>query len=95
MADKKTDDQQANKVLINDKAGKHPTYYENVKVIDINGYEFTIGGATVPGPIRVETSHMSHPIYNPDKVVTKVSKGRVEKFQERLKKMEALKKKSA
>jgi ribosomal protein L31 len=76
----------------NDKANKHPTYYENVKVIDINGYEFTIGGATVPGPIKVETSAASHPAYNPDKKVKQVSKGRIDKFQEKMKRMEAMKK---
>ncbi len=90
---KKTDDQQATAVAINDKSKKHPTYYKDVKVVDINGYEFTLGGATVPGPIKVETSFMSHPVYNPDKVIEKVSKGRVEKFQEKLKRMEEMKKK--
>jgi ribosomal protein L31 len=77
----------------NDKAGKHPTYYENVKVVDINGYEFTIGGSTVPGPIKVETSSMSHPAYNPDKEVKQVSKGRLDKFAEKMKRMEAAQKK--
>lgn len=78
----------------NDTSKKHPTYYENVKVVDINGYEFTIGGATVPGPIKVETSSMSHPAYNPDKEVNQVSKGRLDKFAEKMKRMEAMKKKS-
>jgi ribosomal protein L31 len=92
--DKKTqkDEQQAAKSTVNDKAGKHPAYYKDVKVIDINGFEFTLGGSTVPGPIKVETSHMSHPTYNPDQVIEKVAKGRVEKFQEKMKRMEAMKK---
>ncbi|USN56302.1 MAG: 50S ribosomal protein L31 [Candidatus Peribacteria bacterium] len=76
----------------NDKAGKHPKYYENVTVVDINGYEFTIGGATVPGPIKVETSSMSHPAYNPDREVKQVSKGRLDQFAEKMKRMEAAKK---
>jgi ribosomal protein L31 len=35
---------------------------------------------------------MSHPTYNPDQVIEKVAKGRVEKFQEKMKRMEAMKK---
>jgi len=44
-----------------------------VTVVDINGHEFTLNAA-VPGPIRVETTHLSHPAYNPDKKIEKVSK---------------------
>jgi hypothetical protein len=38
--DKKTqkDEQQAAKSTVNDKAGKHPAYYKDVKVIDINSF---------------------------------------------------------
>lgn len=84
----------ATKYVKNDKKGIQPTYYENVKVVDINGYEFTIGGATVPGPIKVETSALSHPAYNPDKEVKQVSKGRLDKFAEKMKRMEVAKKSS-
>lgn len=57
------------------------------KVVDINGYEFDIV-TTIPGPLKVETSHLSHPAYNPDKAVKKVVKGRLEKFLEKQKRME-------
>ena len=91
--EKKTDAKKsdATVVAVNDKKKKHPTYYKNVKVIDINGYEFEVS-ATVPGPIRVESSHMSHPAYNPDKKVEKVAKGRVEQYNERMKRMQELQK---
>lgn len=70
----------------------HPQVH-TCKVIDINGYEFEIR-STMEGPLKVETSHMSHPTYNPDKAVKKVVKGRMEKFLEKQKKMEAKKKAS-
>lgn len=84
-------DSNAKIVKHNDKKWVHPHYYHGVTVVDINGHEFTINAA-VPGPIRVETSHLSHPAYNPDKKIEKVSKGRAEQYQERLRKMEQMKK---
>ncbi len=94
--DKKPADEQGNGVagtLVkhNDKKWIHPNYYQEVTVVDINGHEFTLNAA-VPGPIRVETTHLSHPAYNPDKKIEKVSKWRAEQYQERLKKMEQMKK---
>lgn len=56
------------------------------KVIDINGFEFEIV-TTGQGDIKVETSHLSHPAYNPDKVIKKIVKGRLEKFYEQEKKI--------
>ncbi len=72
------------------KKGIHPEM-KTVKVIDINGYEFDVV-TTIDGPIKVESSHLSHPIYNPDKAVKKVVKGRLEKFLEKQKRMDGAKK---
>lgn len=72
------------------KKGIHPELKE-VQVVDIHGYEFTVW-TTVDGPIKVETSHLSHPIYNPDKVQKKVQLGRSVHFADKMKKMEAAKK---
>lgn len=64
------------------KQGIHPTLKE-VTVQDIHGYEFTVY-STVDGPIKVESSHLSHPVYNPDKVQKKVSLGRSQIFAEKM-----------
>lgn len=69
---------------------QHPTLKE-VQVLDIHGYEFTVW-TTVDGPIKVESSHLSHPIYNPDKVQKKVSLGRSQLMAEKMAKMQALNK---
>jgi len=70
---------------------KHGAYYNDVEVKCICGATFTIN-ATVPGPVKVETCHKCHPIYNKDKAVKQVIKGRMEKFLEKQKRMEAMKK---
>lgn len=67
------------------KKGIHPQMHV-CQVADINGFDFEIM-TTIPGPIKVETSHLSHPTYNPDKVIKKATKGRMEKFLEKQKKM--------
>lgn len=67
------------------KKGIHPVM-QVCKVVDINGYEFEIV-TSIAWPIKVETSHLSHPTYNPDKAVKKVIKGRLEKFLEKQKRM--------
>lgn len=58
----------------------------------ICGASFTVN-TTVPGPIKVETCYQCHPVFNKDKVVKKVIKGRMEKFLEKEKKMAGMKKK--
>ncbi len=73
------------------KKGIHPTYYENVEVICICGNHFNISWATVAGPIKVEACPACHPAYT-GKKETKVVKGRLEKFLEKQKKIEQLKK---
>lgn len=73
------------------KKGIHGNYYKNVEVTCICGEQFTIS-ATVPGPMRVETCYKCHPVFNPDRVVKKVVKGRMEKFNEKMKKISSLKK---
>ena len=70
---------------------KHGAYYNDVDVKCICGATFKIN-ATVPGPVKVETCHQCHPIYNKDKVVKKVIKGRMEKFLEKQKRRASMKK---
>lgn len=72
------------------KGSQKVPYFYDVEVTDLDGNTFTIN-STVPGPIRVEISHMSHPAYNPDKIVERKAKGRMEKFLEKQKKMENMK----
>ena len=71
------------------KKGIHPQL-KACKVVDINGYEFEIV-STMEGPLKVETSHLSHPIYNPNMAVKKVVKGRLEQFLEKQKKIDKIK----
>lgn len=72
------------------KKGIHPKMHV-CQVSDINGFEFEIM-STTEGPIKVESSHLSHPTYNPDKVIEKSIKGRMEKFLEKQKRMDKAKK---
>jgi len=67
---------------------QHPVLKE-VQVLDIHGYEFTVW-STAEGPIKVESSHLSHPVYNPDKVQKKVSLGRSQLMAEKMAKMAAM-----
>lgn len=73
------------------KKGIHADYHNDVAVQCICWAEFTIN-TTVAGPVRVETCYQCHPVYNKDKVVTKVIKWRMEKFLEKQKKIDAMKK---
>lgn len=73
------------------KKGIHGNYYKDVEVICICWEKFTIN-TTVPGPIKVETCYKCHPTFNKERVVKKVAKGRMEKFNEKMKKMESMKK---
>lgn len=69
---------------------KHGDYYNDVEVNCICGANFTIN-TTVPGPIKVETCYQCHPSYNKDKTIKKVIKGRLEKFLEKQKRIDAMK----
>ena len=69
---------------------KQPVYHDDVKVVCISGHEFTVS-ATVPGPIKVESCPKCHEIYT-GKKNEKVVKGRMEKYLEKQKRMDALKK---
>jgi len=69
----------------------HGKYFKDVEVTCICGAKFTIN-TTIPWPIKVETCYQCHPVYNKDKVVKKVIKGRMEKFLEKQKKIDAIKK---
>lgn len=71
----------------------HPKYYNDVTVTCLCGNSFTIS-ATIPGPIKVESCPACHPTYNKWVVITKVVKGRMEKFLEKQKKIEATQAKS-
>jgi len=70
---------------------KHWAYYNDVEVSCICGAKFTVN-TTVPWPIKMETCYQCHPIYNKDKVIKKVIKWRLEKFMEKQKRMDAMKK---
>lgn len=73
------------------KKGIHSDYFKDVEVNCICGESFKIN-TTVPGPIKVETCYKCHPIYNKDKVIKKVIKGRMEKYLEKQKKIDSMKK---
>jgi len=67
----------------------HPTYYPNAKVICACGNTFTTG-ATVK-EIHVELCSACHPFYTGKQKLVDTAR-RVEKFQEKIAKKEALKK---
>lgn len=69
----------------------HGKYFKGVEVTCICWAAFTID-TTIPWPIKVETCYQCHPVYNKDKVIKKVIKGRMEKFLEKQKKIDAIKK---
>ncbi len=68
----------------------HWAYNEGVKVICICGSEFDVN-ATVAGPIKTEVCYKCHPVFNNNKEVKKVVKGRMEKFLEKQKRIDAAK----
>lgn len=69
----------------------HPNYNDETEVKCICGNTFNIWSA-VKGPIKVEACPQCHPLYT-WKVENKVIKGKVEKFLERQKRIDALKSK--
>lgn len=71
----------------------HPTMQE-IKVSDIHGYEFSVY-STSTEDFKVETSHLSHPIYNPDKVQKKISIGRSDMIAKKMAKMQEAAQKSS
>ena len=73
------------------KTGIHTDYHKDVAVKCICGAEFKVN-TTVEWPMKVETCNQCHPIFNKDKVIKKVIKGRMEKFLEKQKRMESMKK---
>ena len=73
----------------------HPQLYKDVEVACICGAKHTIGSATVPGPIKVESCPHCHPAYNPDKKVEVVIKWQRQKYLERLEKIKKLQQKNS
>ena len=69
----------------------HPQYFKDVVVNCICGATFTIN-ATIPGPVKTETCYKCHPVFNKNQVIKKVVKGRMEKFLEKQKRIDAVKK---
>ncbi|MEI7477572.1 MAG: 50S ribosomal protein L31 [bacterium] len=76
------------------KKGIHPQYHQEVQVNCICGNSFTIS-STIPGPVKVESCPACHPAYNKGLQIKQVSKGRMEKFAEKMKKIESAKTSSA
>ena len=72
------------------KKGIHPVYHDEVKVICIEWFEYTVSAA-VAWPIRIESCPQSHPAYTGKKKKVR-EVGRMQKYAEKMKKMEALKK---
>lgn len=73
------------------KQGIHPQYHRDVVVNCICDNTFTIA-STMPGPIKVESCPACHQAYNKGLQVKQISKGRMEKFAEKMKRIEAAKK---
>lgn len=69
----------------------HWNYYKDVDVNCICWASFTVN-TTVAWPIKVETCYQCHTVFNKEKVVKKVIKGRLEKFLEKQKKIDSMKK---
>lgn len=68
----------------------HWSYNKDVKVECICGAEFTVN-ATVAWPIKTEVCYKCHPAFNDNKEIKKVVKGRMEKFLEKQKRIDAAK----
>jgi large subunit ribosomal protein L31 len=73
------------------KSGIHPKYNKEVTVNCICGNSFVIS-TTLAGPVKVETCPKCHQAYNKGLQVKTISKGRMEKHAEKLRKIEAAKK---
>lgn len=69
----------------------HWNYYQDVEVNCICWESFTVN-TTVAWPVKVETCYRCHPVFNKEKVIKKVVKGRLEKFLEKQKKIDSMKK---
>jgi large subunit ribosomal protein L31 len=69
--------------------GIHPDYKTNVEVSCICGETHTIHGATVEGPIKVESCPACNTRYTGE-VSTKVVKGRRQRYLDKLEKMKKL-----
>ena len=67
----------------------HPTYNKDVTVTCICGNTFTVNAA-VAGPIKIESCPACHTVYTGKKEKL-VMRGRLEQFEEKRKKIEALK----
>lgn len=67
----------------------HPNYYSNVEISCICWATHTINGATVPGPIKVESCPSCNPRYTWEKV-SKVVKWRKQKYLEKLEKIKKI-----
>lgn len=72
------------------KTGIHPTYNKSIDVQCICWNTFQLNAA-VKWPVKIESCPACHPTYT-WKIETKVTKGRMEKFLEKQKKMDSLKK---
>lgn len=72
------------------KKDTHPQYNKEVVVNCICGSSFTVA-STLKWPIKIETCPACHPAYNKGLVVKQVSKGRMEKYAEKMKKIDAVK----
>ncbi len=70
------------------KEGIHPNYFNDVVVNCICDNTFTIS-TTMPGPIKIESCPACHQAYNKGLQVKQISKGRMEKYAEKMKKIEA------
>lgn len=68
----------------------HPTYHRGVQVVCICGKTHDINAA-IAGPIKIESCPNCHPLYT-GKKETKIVKGRMEKFLEKQKRIDAMKK---
>lgn len=73
------------------KKGIHPQYNRNVVVNCICGNSFELA-TTMVGPIKVESCPACHPAYNKGLEIKQVSKGRMEKYAEKMKRIQAAQK---
>lgn len=71
------------------KKGIHPQYHKNVVVNCICGNSFELSSTTA-GPIKVESCPACHQAYNKGLQVKQVSKWRMEKYAEKMKKIQAV-----
>jgi len=70
------------------KKGLHPQYYDNAEVTCSCGAKFIVGSTVEK--MKVEICSQCHPFYTGQKKIIDTA-GRVQKFEDRMKKTEALK----